>query len=276
MPELPTYIDLHIHTTKSDGLCSPYQIMEMAHELNLAAISITDHDTVEGYLEAVIPAQQFGIELISGIEFSCTEDGQDIHVLGYFVDTSCEALSEHLKNMRTARKRRFRQIVEVLNTQGIPLDADVLLEKLNNTSPGRLHIARSLIEIGKVHTVQEAFQRYLGEQCPAYVSTAKISVSECIKLIHSIRGLAILAHPGLYKNDTLITRFVGYGIDGIEAYHSNHTKTQVRKYLAMAQEKNLKISGGSDFHALNSHEPLSLGSLKLPYSILETLKQSIN
>ncbi|MDX9702447.1 MAG: PHP domain-containing protein [Candidatus Auribacterota bacterium] len=268
------YIDLHIHSTKSDGLLDPLEIVRLASQKNLAAISITDHDSIEGYYCALNEAKKLGVTIVPGVEMSCEEEGKDIHLLGYFIDGTNRRFLEYLETMRQHRRIRIYKIADKLKLLGVDLCADTLLKELKTTSPGRPHIAKKLLEKGFVSSAYEAFSRYIGENCPAYVKKFKFSVKDCISLIHEIGGLAVLAHPAIYLKDHLIERFVKDGLDGLEVIHSEHSISDMKKYKAIAKQYGLLETGGSDFHGA-SHDRRELGGIPIPYSMLENMQQAL-
>ncbi|MCD6459642.1 PHP domain-containing protein [bacterium] len=268
------FIDLHIHSTHSDGLLTPIEIIRKVAEHNLSAIAITDHDSISAYDEAAQEARRLNIELISGVELSCETEGRDIHILGYFVDGKNDAFIKFLEKMRYHRKKRIFKIAEKLNFIGIDFCAESLLKELKNASPGRLHVARKLLKDGKIKSIYEAFRCYIGENCPAYVKKFKLNINECIDLIHSIGGIAVMAHPGIYKMDHLIDIFKNYGLDGLEIFHSEHKSHQTKKYRKIAEENNLLVTGGSDYHGVQNDGRV-LGALNIPYSLLEHMKEKL-
>jgi len=268
------FIDLHIHTNHSDGILSSQEILTKAAKNNLSAIAITDHDSINAFDEALPYAERLGIELISGVELSCEAEDKDIHVLAYFVDSKNKVFSEFLEKMRFYRKERIFKIADKLKYIGIDFCAESLLKEIKDAAPGRLHVARKLLKDGSIKSIPEAFHCYIGENCPAYVKKFKFQVSECIELIHSIGAIAVIAHPGVYKSDHLINNFIECGLDGLEVFHSEHKKSQIKKYLKIAEKNNLLITGGSDYHGLQ-HDKRILGSLKIPYSLLEKMKERL-
>lgn len=267
------FIDLHIHTNKSDGIFSPIDIVNQAKETNLKAISITDHDTLDGYYDALDIAEKNKIELIPGIELSCEAQEKDIHILGYFIDGKNEEFVKYLEDMRAHRKMRIYKITEKLSNLSIDISPESILDEIKNASPGRLHVARKMVEKGKVKSIYEAFAKYIGENSPAYVKKKKISVKECIRLIHNIGGIAVLAHPGTYRKDHLISEFKELGLDGIEVYHPEHQFSDIRKYQEISKNLNLFVTGGSDFHGL-PEDKREFGRMKIPYNLLEILRKS--
>ena len=268
------FIDLHIHTTHSDGLLTPVEIINKASQTGLSAIAITDHDSISAYSEGLPEAQRLGIELISGVELSCEAEGKDIHVLAYLFDSQNEVFKKFLEKMRFHRKERIFKIADKLKYIGIDFCADSMLDEIQGAAPGRLHVARKMLKDGSIKSIPEAFHCYIGENCPAYVKKFKFQVHECIELVHSIGAIAVIAHPGVYKMDHLIESFVEHGLDGIEVLHSEHKKSQIKKYTKIAEKNNLLITGGSDYHGLPNDGRI-IGTLNLPYTLLEKMKERL-
>ncbi len=267
-------IDLHLHSTKSDGTLDPIELVRLAAEKNLAAISITDHDAIEGYFEARDEAKKLGINLIPGVELSCEEEGKDIHILAYFIDGTDQRFLDYLETMRNHRRMRIYKMADKLKLLGLDLCADTLLDEIDGASPGRPHLAKKMYEQGLVKSVYEAFSRYIGENCPAYVKKFKLSVQECINLIHTIGGLAVLAHPAVYHRDYLIERFVEEGLDGIETIHSEHSIGDTKRYRKIARQYGLFETGGSDYHGM-THDHREFGTLPIPSSMLENMQKAL-
>lgn len=265
------YIDLHSHTTCSDGQLTPQALVEMAEQLGISALAITDHDVVEGVEAAIKHATN--IEIVSGVELSASEGPSDIHILGYFIDPSHEGLQAQLARFRAYRYERARRIVEKLNESGIPLSFEKVLACRHDeqASIGRPHIARALIDGGYVKSIHIAFTKYLGNRAPAYVPKSKISVEEAIQIIQDAGGLAVMAHPGSTRRDELIPKFVKAGLAGLEVFHSDHNETERRYYRQLAEKNKMVMSGGSDFHGIRPNRP-GLGSLKIEYRYLDLLK----
>lgn len=240
-------IDMHMHTTYSDGKYTPKDLIDMAIKKGLYGISITDHDTIQGLKEANIYADERNLLFINGIEFSAFLDDKEIHILGYKIDYNNKNLIKITKELKDSRESRAIRIIKKLNELGLNID-DSDLYKYSLESIGRPHIANILIEKGYVKNKDEAFTRYLGKDCPAYVERYKLSVEESIGLIKDAGGVSIIAHPYLINNDDYVYKIIDMGIDGIEVYHSKHSYNTAYKYKYIAEKNNLHITGGSDFH----------------------------
>jgi hypothetical protein len=236
--------DLHIHTTYSDGLLTPDEVIKVAFQKGLYAISITDHDTVAG----IRKFENSQVKVIPGIEFGCVFEGEDVHILGYFSKYFLPKISEKVSFLKEKRTERCSEIIKKLNNQGLKIDMEDVCIYTQNGLIGRPHIARALIERGYVHSMREAFDLYLNRGCPAYVERCSLSIEETIDLIHEEGGIAVLAHPGLIKRKEIIDYVIKEGIDGLEVIHSKHTHEDVVYFLSLAKKKNLLITGGSDSH----------------------------
>jgi len=275
-----TRVDLHIHTTASDGLYSPEEVVRMAKKTGLRAIAITDHDTVGGVAQAAAAAANLGMELVPGIEISTLANGQDIHVLGYFVDTEQEWFLQRLQSLRNTREERNRKIIEKLNELGIAITWEELQAKkrgaISEKNVGRPHIAEILVDKGVVRSMDEAFDRYLGKDGAAYVTTKRITPFEAIDLIKEAGGVPVLAHPGLYENDALVEEIIAHGLAGLEVYHPDHDEECTERYLEMAERHGLIVTAGSDFHGERHgsmfHAPI--GTKTVAYEQVERLKSA--
>jgi len=275
------FIDLHTHSTASDGSYSPAEVVRLAKEGGLAAMALTDHDTVDGLPEAVAAGQEFGVEVIPGVEISAQFPGGTMHILGLFVEYHNGRLDERLAVLKQARIDRNPRIIAKLNALGIPITMEKVDQISGGGQVGRPHIARALMEAGYVQDLQEAFDKYLGWHRPAYVSKFRFPPEAALAMIREAKGIPVLAHPftlGLgsaYALKNLIIELKGLGLAGLEVYYSEHTPEQEALYLKLVRELDLQISGGSDFHGLNKPE-ITLGSMpsqdKLTYNLLEALK----
>ncbi len=268
------YIDLHIHTNASDGLLSPEEVVKISVERRLKAISITDHDTTDGFVKIIEDARDNGLELVSGVELSCLYMDVDVHILGYFIDYKDPGFMKNINIYRQERYSRGKAIVAKLNEIGINLRMDTVTEIAGDASVGRPHLAEALLKEEYVQTFDEAFARYLGYHAPAYVPKKHLDVGEAVNLIHKIGGLSVLAHPGTLKHDKFIPDFVDMGLDGIEAYHSSYKKNVVEHYKKLAKKYGIFCSGGSDCHGPRKGSIL-IGSQKVPYSCLEKMKEAL-
>lgn len=241
-------VDLHMHTTASDGLLASAALVQAVREAGLQVFSVTDHDTVDALSEVEAHARGFGLRLIPGIELSAIWQRAELHILGHFVDPGNEALLAFLRGRREARRTRLQVMLSRLRALGMPVEADEVLARAQDGNVGRPHLARVMVQRGFVASTDEAFDRYLGEGKPAYVPRPDVMVPEAIRVIHQAGGLASLAHPGLQKRDGAIPDLVTAGLDGIEAYHVNHSPALTAHYRRVAERRGLLVTGGSDFH----------------------------
>jgi len=264
-------IDLHTHTTFSDGLLTPEALVARAIERQLAAIAITDHDSVDGFARARACCGPT-LEVIPGIEVSTAMSGMDLHILGFFVDTEDATLRERLKGFRAERFERAMQIVERLRQLGAPLEREAVLALAGPGVVGRPHVAEALVRAGHVEDFDTAFRRYLGLQGQAFVPRPAFRPEEAIALIHGAGGLSVLAHPGASMPDSVIHHLASEGLRGIEVWHPQHGASTVRRYRALAAKLGLLESGGSDFHGPG--RSLDLGDIAVPASVLNPLKQA--
>ena len=268
------FADLHLHTNFSDGTYTPEKLAEEAKRRELKAIALTDHDTVEGCARTAVACDALGIEFIPASELTAELGEDEIHLLGYFLDTANPKLLTELAKFQEVRQNRIREMVERINDHGIPLRAESVFTLANCRSPGRPHVARAMVQEGFCSGMDEAFERFLKKGKPAWVPKFKMSAAEAIELIHQAGGLAVLAHPALNRNDNLIEPLVALGLDGLECYHTKHTPAATQTYLKIARRLNLLITGGSDCHGTSKGKPL-IGTVKLPYEFVELLKQKV-
>jgi predicted metal-dependent phosphoesterase TrpH len=269
-------IDLHSHTTASDGRCPPAELVALALAAGVTVLAVTDHDTVAGGDAAAEACAASGIEFVSGIEITAVRDAIDVHILGYFVDRRSAELHTFLAEQRRRRLDRVRQIVERLGTFGIHLDADAIVKPGlddGGKAAGRPWIARALVAGRHVNSVNEAFQYWLGRGKPAFIPRLAAAPAEVFERIHASGGIASLAHPGLVKRDDWILEFAASGLDALEVYHTNHDATATERYRSLAIQLGLAMSGGSDFHGDESHGAAHPGSVSLPREEYERLKQ---
>lgn len=267
-------IDLHTHTTASDGRCTPQELVVRAAAAGVRILSVTDHDTVAGH-EAAIPAcRDAGIAFVPGIEMTAVRNEADVHVLGYFIDAASASLRDFLSAQRRLRIDRIRQMIDRLAACGIRLDADAILQPALDDprrSAGRPWVARALVAGGHAANTNEAFERWLVPGKPAFVPRSGATPDEVVERIHEARGIASLAHPGLVGHDEWIEGMAAGGLDAIEAYHSAHDAATTARYLAMATRLGVAVTGGSDYHADEVHGSASPGSVSLPRDLYERL-----
>ncbi len=252
--------DLHCHTRFSDGSFTPEEIILKAKENNLSALVITDHDTIDAYPEAIEIAKREGILLGTGIELSCFFEEQSVHILGYDFQLDSEPLIDLCKKHYDRRMKRNRGILERLKKKGFVIEEKELLEAFPSSSRiGRPHIAELLIRKGHVRDMQHAFQLYLGDQCSCYVSSSGITPEETVEIIHQAGGKAFIAHPHLIRKQRIVEHLLTLPFDGIECYYSVLPSHREKKWLQIAKQRKMLISGGSDFHG--SFKPyIELGS----------------
>lgn len=273
-------IDLHLHTTASDGWLSPADLVAQAAAVGLTTISVTDHDTVASVAPVTHAARASGLRVIPGIEITSVDRGRDIHLLGYFFDVESPVLLQFLSTQRAAREARVREIGARLAALGLPVDVGAVIRagaQRPGKSVGRPQVARALVEAGHVRSTQEAFDRLLATGQPAFVVREGPSPAEVVRLVHQTGGIVSLAHPSVTDWDDGIAPLSAEGLDAIEAYHSDHTPDDVRGYLAMAARLGLAVTGGSDFHGGDPAEPgparrATLGGVCLPPKAFEALE----
>jgi hypothetical protein len=274
-------IDLHAHTTHSDGSATPEQVIELARAKGARAVAITDHDTVAAFSEARAAADRLGVEFVRGIEISAEYSPGTMHILGYCVDDGSTRFAEKLDELKRARERRNPQIAERLQALGLDVSYDEVARIAGNEVVGRPHFARVMVDKGYVETIRAAFDEYLKKGAPAYVEKARLSPSDAIALIHEAGGVAVLAHPyqlnlsSFEEVDRVIGELVELGLDGIEALYSRHSAAERASYAEIARRRGLLVTGGSDYHG--SYKPdisivTGLGDLEVPYELLEEVK----
>lgn len=260
-------IDLHMHTTASDGRCTPAALVQQAWDAGIRTMSVTDHDTTAGVAPAIEAASAIGMQVIPGIEITSVHAGKDVHVLGYFLPDEAPGLTELLTAQRRLRVERAVEIAERLDRLGAPIDVDGLIEAagaLGGKSLARPQIAQALIAAGHVATIAEAFDRFLGEESPAYVPHRGASPAEVVQLVNAAGGVASLAHPGYRPKDEIIPELVDAGLRAIEVFHSSHDATAQAHYLALAGRFGLTPTGGSDYHGEGTRRAEFFGVIHLP------------
>jgi 3',5'-nucleoside bisphosphate phosphatase len=241
-------IDLHVHTTASDGLLEPTALVQAVRTAGVQVFSVTDHDTVDGLDEAKRAADAAGLVFVPGVELSAYWRTVEFHILGYFIDPASAPLRAFLANTREARQVRLHAMVSRLQAMGMGVSADDVLTRARDGNVGRPHLARTLVDRGFVGSTDEAFARYLGADKPAYVPRPDVSVQQAIEAIRGAGGLASLAHPGLHNRDEAIPDLMAAGLAGLEVYHPQHAFGRAGRYRRLARRYGLLVTGGSDFH----------------------------
>lgn len=273
---MPTaWVDLHCHSTASDGEYSPAEVVQRAHAAGLAAIALTDHDTTAGVAGAVAAGEPLGVRVVSGCEFSVRAPWGELHLLGYFVPPEHPALAAFLGETRAARRRRGESMVERLQHLGIDIALEQVTALVGDGALGRPHVARILVECGVTADVGEAFDRFLGRGRPAFVPKPLPDLAQVTALIHAIGGLAVAAHLGNHGTESQVRRFRDEGLDGLEVRHPSHGSATERRLLALAERLQLAVTGGSDWHGDTDlgGAHAELGGLDVPWEWLEKLEQ---
>lgn len=278
-------IDLHLHTRHSDGTFAPEEVIRRAKSLKMTTISITDHDTLSALPAAraaagpSTPRQAQGsgdLEILTGIELTAVSHDRELHVLGYGFRDEDPAMQDYIRRAQERRHGRIHLMIDQLNARGIEVTREEV-EKIagEGTSIGRPHLAEALLKKQVVHSLNEAFDRFIGDHAPCFVKQAILTTADAARLILQAGGVAVLAHPYRLVEDDWIPALAADGIQGIEAYHSDHNPTTTRHYLKIAKELNLLVTGGSDCHGFRKSKGPLIGTVKVPDSCLEKLKQTL-
>lgn len=252
--------DLHTHTTYSDGFFSPTELVELAYKSGIELLSITDHDNVNGIEEAEKAASKYGIEIIPGVEISTDIRNTEIHILGYFIDPAKAELEHYLSFFRDERHKRAKRIVEKLNILGLEISIGDVLKHVKKGTIGRPHIAQALLETKLVNSYYEAFNKYLGNNAPAYEKKVHLSPQSAFKIISDAGGLSFIAHPGNMP-EILIKELIEDGVDGIEVIHPSHSADRTKFYRGIVNQYYLLESGGSDFHGGKREDEKNFGKI---------------
>jgi len=261
------FVDLHTHSTASDGTLAPQQVIEAAERCGLVALALTDHDTIDGVRAARETGERLGIRIIAGVELSAFHEEHEVHLLALHL-THLETLEKRLSELRVARHARAQKIVDKLNSLGISLTMDEVLQQSNGGAVGRPHVARALIARGMVHDFRDAFMRYLGANGSAFVAKDRFSIKDAIAIAHEAGALAIWAHPGDGGRRERLEPLVEAGLDGLEIMHPSHSSEDVKRLKALADFFSLVPSGGSDWHGAPDG-PRRLGIMNVPIEWLE-------
>ena len=280
------HIDLHTHSTASDGSFSPTELVQHAKQVGLAAVALTDHDTTDGLAEALAAAKKLDLRVVPGLELSVDHPAAgSLHVLGYFVDPAHPELNERLDQLRNARLIRNRKIHAKLGELGMPIDWAHLETLASADDPdksqviGRPHFATALREAGHVETNQEAFDKFLAKGCPAYFDRDRLGPAEAIKLIHAAGGLAVWAHPGIHglaldALEAQLADFTDLGLDGVEIHYPRHRPHLIERLLQLAEEHGLAVTGGSDFHG-EAKPDVPMGKPAVALELLDALRAKL-
>jgi predicted metal-dependent phosphoesterase TrpH len=266
-------IDLHIHSTASDGKLSPEAVVGKAAELGLTIIALTDHDSVDGILPALASARVFPrLIVIPGVEISTDMPYGQVHVLGYFIDYYDKELKLALERFRSSRQIRARRMIEKLHDLGIDIDWQRVQEIAGDGSIGRPHIAQVMLEKGYITSFAEAFNKYIGQGSPAYIEREKMTPIEAVELIIKSKGLPVLAHPLTVTDpEAMVTELIVVGLVGIEAYYKDYSADEIKSLVGLAKKYDLIATGGSDYHGLDDSSEVMLGGVNVPLESAEKL-----
>lgn len=268
-----SYVDLHAHSTASDGALPPSDAVAAAKAAGLEAFALTDHDTLAGIAEAQVAADAAGIRLVPGVELSVHRGAEEIHLLGLHI-RDVKALQERLARYREFRRARAEEMVQRLQANGVPVQMDAVLAEADGGAIGRPHVARALVSGGHAKDMREAFDRWLGAGKPAYVDKERLDIEDGIALIHEAGGISVLAHPGSGGRREFIEPLVAIGLDGVEVRHPSHSRDDEQRLAALAAHFGLVISGGSDWHGAQQGGRV-LGAMKVPAAWLATQDQLV-
>ncbi|CAN5467726.1 PHP domain-containing protein [soil metagenome] len=265
-PVVPPYVDLHMHSTASDGSRSPHDVVRAAKNAGLVAIALTDHDSVGGLAEAQAAGRELGVRVVNGIELSAVEGEAETHILGLHLRDTL-VIERELGALRDMRERRGQQIVERLIGLGVMVTFDDVLAQAGGGAVGRPHVARALVADGWATDVRDAFDRYLGAGRPAFVAKDQLGMAAAIAIIHSAGGLAVLAHPGPAGTRERLTSLAALGLDGVEVRHPGHSPNDTNRLTALTSQLGLLMSGGSDWHGA-ADGPRTIGMMHIPFEWL--------
>jgi hypothetical protein len=266
-------VDLHIHSNASDGRYSPAEIVRTAATAGLKVIALTDHDTIDGLVPAIEAAKEFpSLTLIPGVELSTDIPSGEVHVLGYFIEYSDQELKASLERMRNSRANRADKMVAKLKELGCNIELERVKEIAGNGALGRAHIAQALLEKGYIGSFKDAFTKYIGHGCPAYVGREKLTPAEAVKLVLKANGLPVLAHPFTALNpEEVIKELKTVGLVGMEVYYAGYLPTEVNSLLGLAQKYDLIPTGGTDYHGIDATSDITIGGTDVPIQSVERL-----
>ncbi len=267
-------VDLHTHTSYSDGFYSPKELLLKAKNAGIDVISITDHDNVAAIKEAAAFGKEIGVEVIPGVEISTDVEDKEVHILAYFIEPENCELERYLQFFREERLKRAARIVNKLNSLGLTITLDDVLVKAKNSAVGRPHIAQAMLDKGLISSYYEAFNKYIGNGCPAYEKKVHLSPQSAFKIINDAGGLSFIAHPG-FMQESLLKEIITAGVDGIEVIHPSNNPQQMKFYRGIVNEYFLLESGGSDFHGGKRDDEDNLGKFFTNVSVIEAMRQRL-
>jgi len=272
---MPGGVDLHSHTTASDGALAPRELVRLAARHRVRVLAVTDHDSTDGLPDAIDEAARHGLEIVPGLEINTDVPGAEIHVLGYYVDWPAEWFQAFLREQRAERVARVHRIVARLGELGLPLTAEEVFAICKEGSPGRPHVAQAMVKRGYATSVREAFDRWLRADGPANVPRRRLTPAEAVAVIRRAGGVPVLAHPGLADRDAMIPELVAAGLAGIETYYPEHSVAQIQAYRQTCERLHLVATGGSDYHGPHTGRAATLGSPHVPLEVWEALKRKV-
>ncbi len=265
-------VDLHTHSTASDGMLTPTQLIQSAAKVGLSGIGLTDHDTTAGLAEAQTEASRLGLVVVPGVELSASYQGREAHMLGYFIDPSNMEFQDKLAAFVKQRSERMTRMVERVNQLGIPVELDAVLEKAGTGTVGRPHLARVMIDLGAVSDISDAFNRYLGQGKPAYVPRPRLEPEDAVRLIMSAGGAPVLAHPfSTGDARAMVSRLAPVGLAGLEVWYGEYSPEQREELRQLAEGNGLIPTGGSDYHGPNFKPGRDLGGPPVPWETIGRL-----
>lgn len=266
-------VDLHSHSTRSDGAFAPARLVEEAAARGVTTLALTDHDTTAGLDEAEAAAQEYGLEFVPGVEITCECAGTEVHLLGLGIDRLNPKLQRICADVQERRRERFFEMVARLRAHGVPLSTEGVEDGVSLARP---YLARLLVQQGKVAGYQEAFERYLRRGRPGFVDHSRIRIEGAIEAIQAAGGVAVIAHPGLYRNgDEVVFEARKLGLDGIECHHSDHNHDVSQHYVSLARKLELLVSGGADFHGPEHARSKFFGKRGCPNDDFERMKEAL-
>jgi predicted metal-dependent phosphoesterase TrpH len=265
--------DLHLHTTASDGRLEPHELVDMAVEMGLDVIAVTDHDTIDGVYPATEAAKKYpSFQVIPGVELSTDVPRGEVHVLGYFIDYTDAYLVQKLNGLRDSRKGRALRMIDKLHDLGMKITWNRVEELAQGGSVGRPHVAQVLLEAGYVRSLKEAFDKYIGRNGPAYAEREKMTPVDSVRLIKNARGLPVLAHPVEIENlEALVVELINAGLVGIEVFYTKYTQMTIGRLLVLAKKYDLIPTGGTDYHHFEDGIEDIMGTVPIPSKPVEQL-----